>query len=252
MVQKSSNGGMPPPGLSFSRRVIAVQASTRRMQSGCTAKGFCGSCHYLSGGTAGKGQEFLHGPGVDEGVFGSRADRNGGVGPEKGVGGLKYLVAQEDGVVRIVLEEFLNFLPCLRTAVAAEQGSCPVAREENVAGALDFLEDVEAGTDVSDGGGLAQGVVEVAEYGGCPGLYASVFGLHEALEEGVAGSFVRIYRSGDVVEAAEPVGVGQAGPLRGEYVSGPVREGESCGWAARDGYGPESTAAALRLRGLSR
>ena len=122
----------------------------------------CGRFHDFTGGTVRQGHELLHGSAVDERVFGRGADGGGGIGPEEGIGGLEDLVAQEGGVVGMVLEELPDFQHGLGAAVAAEEGAGPVAGEEDVTGALDFLEDVEAGADVADGGGLAQGVVEVA------------------------------------------------------------------------------------------
>ena len=101
----------------------------------------------------------------------------------------------------------------LGAAVVAQEGADPIAGEEDVAGALDVAKGVEGGADVTDGVALAGGVVEPTKQGGGPGLDAAVLGDEQGAEEGVEGGRVGRHGAGDEVEAADAVGICQAGAL---------------------------------------
>lgn len=60
---------------------------------------------------------------------------------------------------------------------------------------------------------LAGGVVEPAKQGGGPGLDAAVLGDEQGAEEGVEGGRVGRHGAGDEVEAADAIGICQAGAL---------------------------------------
>ena len=97
--------------------------------------------------------------------------------------------------------------------MVAQEGADPVAGEEDVACALNIEEGVEGGTDVTDGVALAGGMVEPAEQRGGPRLDAAVLGDEQGAEEGVEGGRVGRHGAGNEVEAADAIGVRQAGAL---------------------------------------
>ena len=92
---------------------------------------------------------------------------------------LEDLVPQQFGIVGVVRQELLHVLVGKGTVVPPEDGGDPLLGEEDVAGALDLLEDVQGGTDVAEGFGLTERVVEVAERGLHPGLVAAVLRQQE-------------------------------------------------------------------------
>ena len=122
-------------------------------------------------------------------------------------------VEEEGRIAGIGVDEVEQGAVGLGAAVVAEEGADPVAGEEDVASALDVAEGVEGGADVTDGVALAGGVVEPAKQGGGPGLDAAVLGDEQGAEEGVEGGRVGRHSAGDEVEAADAIGVRQAGAL---------------------------------------
>ena len=110
----------------------------------------------------------------------------------------------------MLLQETLYFLICLLAPVVAEQGTCPVAWEEDVAGALHLLQQFQSRTDVFHGVLFAQRMVQVTQYAGCPRLNAPVFGLAEAFEQPVLSGLVGGQGTGDKIELPLAVRIAEA------------------------------------------
>lgn len=134
--------------------------------------------------------------------------------PQQRIRILLNLVHELLGIVGVLVDECLYYLACLLAVVACKERREPVAGEEDVACTLHVDEDVESGSQVGVVEWLARAVVEQAQHGRCPGLYAAVFGLEQRLEELLLGSFVGGAGSGYEVELAQLVLIGYSGTLR--------------------------------------
>ena len=76
--------------------------------------------------------------------------------------------------------------------MAGQQADDPVLGEEDVAGPLDFREDVQGRSDVGERLRLPERMVQEAEAILRPGLCMPVFGLQQCLEDGIAHGLVRM------------------------------------------------------------
>lgn len=100
-----------------------------------------------------------------------------------------------------------------RAVVARESGDKPVFGEENVTGALDFLQLIESGHKVVQGFVLPERMIQQTQAFLHPGLRGAVFGFKQRSEHGIAYSLVRGEGGPNEVEACQPVGPGNPAPL---------------------------------------
>src|SRR5690348_7934329 len=105
------------------------------------------------------------------------------IGAKKFISRLEYDAAKTDRIILLLRKKSSHAFGSVMAVLSAQRRVCPVRRKENVAGPLNFAEQLESPPDIFFGLGPAQRMIEIRQPFRSPWFTPSIPDVRETLEK---------------------------------------------------------------------